>query len=606
MIQGGEEEITRLSRFITSGSSKYVVSFIRSMLKPEIGHPLKEVDLKALKREDFLPYKIDNGFRAVRGDLNSIHFGEMTYIHKRAPLDKDFDESKRFYVYGPTSICTRTDLLKTREQLDEYPDQNVYREDENDAENEDDDEFAFDQAILDRFQERQAQRQQQRERAGQTGKRDKDLEQLEEKRFRLKKYSILEFKTRDSKKLKKTEKFDKLDNRVSSDPLRSGAGLIRKLRHPPLNVQDFPDHNQQWFIRDPIYHMYIPREFLGRSKTTKFLQFEHKIFYYGQRMRRNNLQQDYRNNHNCLYSKRLKKVIMRAKIFRNSQRNKIYMLALERVHCKGKIVNFEDPEQRQPFYNKLLKLKKSSIKDDAKQKYIDLESGTLPKIPFRPVLFKAEDYTQRQTFILKLDCPVKGYHQHSKQLEFSEDEKTGAQIITHFDASANTQKMMKEGQLDSREVVDKPSLLFRKLFYYTYQTNFSDTFGNDPVAYFNIRYSKLGRTNHFDTKTGLGISWVHDQAHREEIPANNLNLYNSARIKLFYLKKLEGEEQRYFEVAMKGSRKVFRFDLEGDPKMAVSMVFRRLYIVWVSVKKVELKVVTLDALAKYFQDHCDE
>ena len=98
IVQKGEEEIYSIQKFLGNRSSMKFVYFLRAILRPEVGHPLKDLDLRAIKREDFLPFKIDNGFRAVKGDLNNVNYGGSAYTHKRIPANQDFDENQKFYV----------------------------------------------------------------------------------------------------------------------------------------------------------------------------------------------------------------------------------------------------------------------------------------------------------------------------------------------------------------------------------------------------------------------------------------------------------------------------------------------------------------------------
>ena len=605
IIKTSEEEATILAKFMYSSSSQDFAFFIRSMLKPEIGHPLKIVNLKELKREDFLPFKIDNGFRSVKGDLSKVYAGDRVYTHQRIPLNMDFDENQPFYVYGPNAICTRNDLKKTREEIQEYPDEYLFYEGDDDGGNNDDEdeEFAFDQAIIDRFERDQAWRTRERDRNGEAGKDEKNEEQEAKKLYRLKRYSILEFKARSSKKLTKKEKIDKLDNRVSTDMLRSGAAIIRKLRHPPLNFLEFDNQNQNhhYFMREPLYYMYVAKEFFsGCSK--KFTSFEYKRFFFSTRMEWNEVDEDLSNNYQCLYVKRLKKVVFRGKIFRQRFTGQNKILSLERIHCKGKVPNFDDPIQRDPYHDRIFRLRHSITKNNRRVTHCNFLTGILPSVPKCPLYFSVDDYTLRTRSVIKSDCLAKQYYNHSKSLEFYEEE--GLKKMSHSDEWMKTLKVMERGQDSSYQPIDRTSVVFVKKDYYGRGSSFYDAFGNEPMAYNNKRYSMNYQTIHFDVKTEIAISWVYRSgSHRDD--SSTVKYYNN-KVQFNYIKKLDGEDERYFEVARKGSRKVFRFLVEGDPFIAVSTVFRRLYLLEVKKRTVGLRVVTFDALDEYINKFNDE
>ena len=600
IIQSGEEDITAFAKFLQKSTSKNFSFFIRSMLKPELGYLTKEVKFEKIKREDFLPFKIDFGFKIALRDVNEIDNADLTYIYQKMPLDKDFQQNQKFYIHGPNSICTRTDLKKTRDELQEYPDDYLYDLGVDNGDD-DDEEFAFDPAILQRNERAHTRMQQNRERNNEAnGKANKEEDEIK-KLYRLKKYSILEFRKRGQKRLQKREMYDKADNRVSTDMLRAGLAIIRKLRYPPTNNFDWGYEDRHWFIRNPLYYMFVPAPFPGNQVFKKFWVFKHIHFSTTVRMEMNDIHRDYSNDYECLYVKRLKKVVLRAKVFRNRLIETKTALALERVHCGGKVVNLDDPEQREPYYRRLFQFNIRTIKYSQKQGYLDQQELKILKTAIKPCLFTLHDFTLRRIVMAKLDCILKHYSGQSKNIKILE--KDGKLVMKHSQADSRAQKVMPEGEKGYYEPLNKHAENGPEFEKNTQHfTNFIDSFNNEPMSYEYIRYSNATGSRYFDPKTQISISW------RTESRGNN---YYDPNIRMYYNRPMlwfvgkhivNGDKgQRCFQVYKNGQKTVFRFLVEEDTRLAVSTVFRKLYLLKVGSRDVGLRVVTFDAIAKYLK-----
>ena len=592
VLKGGEEKLEIFAKFLLKQSSNTFNLFIRSLLKPEIGHPLKCVDLRKIKREDFLPFKNDNGYRIIQGDLNDIDFGGHKYRYRISPGEKDFNEHQYFYVNGKQSICTRSDLRKTREELDEYPDEYVFYEGEldvGDGEEGDNNNNDNNPNPRDILGHNRADREE-----NENHKADKDRSNPQ-KLYRLKKYSILEFKTRNTKQLTKTEKYDKLDNRVSTEMLRSGAAIIRKARYPLNLLSQFTreQKNQAFFIREPLYLMYSSYQLKTKQNCTKFCYIQHHQFYESARMRLNWIEVDWRGDYDCLYVKRLKKVVLRPKSlgYPGLERNKF--LALERVHCKGKILNLDDPVDRDPLYDRLFKIHYSV---GSKKKYrfrpLNFEKQTLQKSIKRTFYSPLVDYTTRKISFCRFSA-IFGHQYHiSNNVNTLERGDGSFEMITRHLRSID--KVIPRGQpsffRSSRLSEDK----------FSYER--SENIDNEPPTFSSIRDSQGIAMNRYDERTGLLFSWKHIY---KEFLQDQLVASYAHKPKFYELGENQEGGGRFIYLKISGRKVVVRFEVEEGTMVSNSSVFRRIYLLRVRRKEVELRVLGYDAIADYVKKVCD-
>ena len=589
MIKTSYEKVGRLGIFLKYGTWKTLCYTLRTLLKPSIGHPLKTIHLDKIKRTDFLPFKYDRGYEVVLMNLDQVHNGHQVYSYKKSALDLDFGDNKIFYVYGDNSICTKTILKKTRMELDEYEDEYIYFEGEDDVnDNDDDEEFGYNPELL------QTNRRRMNQYYGhlldetednQDGKGDKDNN---DNHYKLKKYSILSYKTRSSLKLTKTDKYDKMDNRVSTDMLRSGAAIIRKLRHPPMEFVDIPQRVAKLaFIRLPIYYMYVPKRFTGSNFCKKFLEFRYKRFFFAMQMRWNGLQDDTDNDYDCLYVKRTKKVVFRGNNFRNSHLQTDRMLALERVHSNGRVVNFEDPSQRDPYYSRVFKLVNPFLKRTYKTFYLNLENNKIPADAVKPYHYCLIDYTTRTKSVAKYDqmtMLTKSKPSIKTELNLSESGDSMHQDRIRF----NFRKIMKKGQPSRFEPLRFDSR-FRE------ERKNADECSNDLITYWDLQYDLFKSSFEYDPDSGLSISYLA----QEEI--SHVNYYGNEEFyhnKPRFLKVNKDKESgTYFlRVIKDGLKKIYRFPVKEGSLIAVSKVFRKVYILNQLYDKIELRVVTFEAI----------
>ena len=585
-------DIGPLAKFLNSETSMNFSFFIRSMLKTAIGHPLKTIRLGELKREDFTPYKIDRGYQVIELNLADIEYGDVVYTYQKTVFDSDFIRGKKFYVQGRDSICTRTDIKLTRDELIEHNDEYEIRD--NVSEGSDDE----DGLALNAFNQRRGGRQgngidflrQQNQAEHQDGaKGDKDRPD-NKKAYLLKKYSILSLKKRKDPHLVRSDKFDKLDNRVCLDMLRSGAAIIRKLRIFGAQRQGFrgteayPD-----FIRRPLYLMYVPTPFPNNELCKKFSWFMYKHFHMNPAL---GIVGNVQRNYDCLYVRRLKKVVLRPKDFNEAKTKHSQMLALERVLSDGKVVNFDDPEQREPYYNRLFKLKTPFTKSLKNVRYIDLETHIMPRIKAQTQYFCLLDFTTRQKFVAKSNFAVVPKNRIKElNLRTLPDGETFVQTSHRY----RFKKVMKKGQESKIEIIPPDD----EIPYYEW--NF-DRYNNDVVGYGYIAYNSYTNKRIFDPKTGLAIFYKY-LATSTVRSGRILNYDNKTLFRR--AKGLSGDDRGgvFFYVKKNGSKKVFRFALKVGTLIAVEMRFRRVYLVDLENEKVELRVLSIDAINKAISNY---
>ena len=406
------------------------------------------------------------------------------------------------------------------------------------------------------------------------------------KLYKLKKYSILSYKTRRAKELVKTEKFDKMDNRVSTDMLRSGAAIIRKLKHPQMDfeMEEMGYFFETSFIRKPVYYMYVPQQFSGSKFCKKFHQFKEKMFYYSLEMEWNDMGDDISNDYDCLYVRRTKKVVFRAKTFRNKHVDRYKMLALEKVRSKGKVINFDDPTQRDPYYSRLFKLVNPILKKNVTKKYINIEKNVIPKAEPKNYYCCLIDFSAREARIVKMQIiPKDVCLLDLESVCVNEDGET----IISYEMGYHARRVMRRGEKTTFEPTDSYTL-FKE------STQF-DVYRNDIILYHQIQSHShiLGKTYDPQSKILFLVEYGKD------IAPDSSSGFKPYRNKLRFqpVKKDEESELYFFKVIKDGLKKIFIFEVEEGTLMAVSEVFRKLYLLNRLHGKIDLRVLTFDAIA---------
>ena len=587
LIEGGEN-LQHLIKYLGVNQSITFSAFLRSILRREIGSPLKTVKLAELKRSDFLPFKIDNGYEVVDVQMKDIEFGEKTYSYKKMTGNSgDFSEKKSFYIYDSKSVFTREDLEVTREGLEQFPDH--YRYSQNGA-----DIFGEGGIIEDEQNEEGFEPNRQvfiPEHAEENVKGRKGRGQPEQQKlYKLKKYSILSIKSRGSETLTKIIKYDKLDNRVSIELLRSGAALLlkrisrinddRNRIHFRLGYSG--DKKNALFVRSPLYYMYTFNKFPGNRFIAKFLNFSCHIKLNDQTTR----------YCDCLYVKRTKKVVYQKNLSDAIIRQG--SLAFERISCGGKAINFDDPRQREQYYTRLFKLTQPFHKSNIKLRFTNEEEGSLPASRLHPYYFRLSDYTFRCEKLVKYDFLAKGLSQISSMEPvqiLADGERMSQSSVGDF-----VKKVMPRGENSRFEGLGMEEVLTK-----TPNTKF-DRFGHDVDVY-KFLYQRYTLCHGVaDDKTGLEMYFHHEGDQRSNY-GQNVGAYKDD---LYLRSAAVLEEERggdgksaYVHVIKQGTKRIFRLVVKPGARIGLSPDYRRMYLVTVSDEGVGLRVVTFDAIAKY-------
>ena len=571
--------------------------FIRSILKPEIGNPLKTVKLGELKREDFLPFKIDRGYRVKEIDIGEIDYGDAVYSFEKAVFDSDIGEDKLFYVEGRNSICTRTNLKKTRDELIEIPDEYYFEEDDNEAreEGEEDNQLAVNAAILQRQRRRRAQ-----EDSGYEDKDNKNQAQ-NKKQYFYKNYTLLSFKKRGDNKLIRSEKFDKLDNRVSTDMLRSGSAIIRRMRHANdqdeqgfgtyvngIAVNELPN-----FIRKPLYYMHVPERFQDHSFCTKFSTYWLTHWAQGfANIAGGWIPQDQLedNDYPCLYVKRLKKVVLRGKLFTKDLTKQFRMLTAHRIHSNQKVVNFDDPEQREPYYSRLFELKAPLSQRYKHREPFDPDRHILPALNPSPALLFLTDFTTRTKKVVKADSLFRRKGDYCSNNPIKYEPNQGGEVMGQSEREFFVDKIMKRGEWSQFLAVEQnqyPSFVWRDL----------EGFNHDVRVYERLYTNTYSSNTVFDEEQNMFICYKIDTQKRR---SDGLHKHYVHKKKFESLKSLceEDKERVHFQVSLKGSKKLFRLGVRAGTQIALHAHFRRLFLLDWKDNRAELRVLSYDAIAK--------
>ena len=533
--------------------------------------------------------------------MAQLDFGEQVYSYQTPVFDQEFKKDNLFYIHGANSICTRTDLGRTRDELIEMGDR--YRYDENDHhlgddEDDDEDDFALNEAQLRRNNEDRGNLVR---RGDEDRKGGKDQQGDLKKLYRVKKYSILCFKTRRVEQLTRKEELDKIDNRVCVDMVRSGAALIRVLRHrEAAQIREAAIQNRYTtglkFIRRPLYYMYVPTKFINNNHCKKFLEFRSTRWFKSSQAAPNRAltMADY----DCLYVKRLKKVVLRSKIFKQSLLLSEKILALERVNSKGQVVNLDDPVQRDPYYNRLFKLSTPTLKKFLKVKLVDFHNNRIPKSKQRPTHYFLLDFTTRTRGVAKSDSFSQGakYMGYKDRTKISEEGNTmECQYLP-----SSMKKVMERGQPSRFEALPRHQRYIRDG---DYNMDRYQIFMNNLI--YGIRGSGLYKVQN-DEKNDLRFhfryAWKDSTSDRtREYYVKKTLFFELGSWNHFDVHSDDKDGKVYFHVIKGGEKsckKLFSFGVKAGSKIAFDPHFRRLYLLEFEEGRLGLRVISYDAIAK--------
>ena len=439
------EGVKRLASYLAGESAKNFSNFIRNILKPEIGSLLKTVKLSNLKRDDFKPFKVDRGFRIVVADLKDIEYGDHVYSCSAKFLEnkeKIKNLKTQFYLKNRNSIFMDSTLKKTREELDDYPDHYRLFLDEINAL-----QGILNNEVGEANQDAAERLRENREASTTSHSSKKKAEDNPEenrpqpqKKFLMRKQTILSFKTRSTTQLTINERYEKVFNIVTTDHLRSGSAILRKLRyrHPSLETP------YATCIRKPLYSMYAPHIFYNNSypKFTRFIERR----YAGDSS--TNFDQPAEGsipeNYKCLYIKRLKKVVLRANTLSARIVGLHNMLAHQKVFCKDEVIEFDKPEQRDVYFNRLFELVSVFDKKSETVRFFNADNNTLPARSLKSYYHCLLDYTNRSKGIVKsnfLANDLYGFAESTWHI-FGND----GDHITEVCRDLMVQKVMRKGQ----------------------------------------------------------------------------------------------------------------------------------------------------------------
>ena len=410
LTEGGGEGVQKLANFLGE-TSKAFSGFIRSILKPELANPLKTVFLSELSREDFRPFRIDRGYHLIEANLNfGVEFGGHVYEMKitnhrqwkvwRAKVKG----SNQIRLYGRNSLCVCQVKSATMEELDEMADKYRIPLDGDHLNGMQAGLEGFDRgnvagARLGRPRRNQGSMDPSDPKRSSKKEGEDETSRNKPKKYLFNRFDILEFKQRKSYKLRERAEFNKLNNKITIDLLRSGAAFLQRLRAKPQN----PNRRGQVYIRSPLYSMLIPKKFHSSGFGNKFRVFTQKE----QGERQQEHQRQHQEPHqaavgalqkfSCIYVKRLKKIVLRRKIVR---RFKNKMLALQEVECEGKVIDLENPNHLKPYFSKLF-TSQGFTKRDHKHTFYNPDDNSLPAFPIKSQFFYLNDFTKREHLIAK-------------------------------------------------------------------------------------------------------------------------------------------------------------------------------------------------------------
>ena len=593
----------RLASYLArNNNAKKFSYFIRNILKPEIGSLLKTVKLTNLKREDFKPFKVDRGYRVVEAELKDLEFGDHVYQCSSKYLENEENvriDSLQFYIKNRNSIYSETTLEKTREELEYYPDRyRLFLGEINALQGVLDDEVGE----VGQANQEAADRLRRNREAADNKKKGNGNQPAPQKKYLLKKESILSFRARSATKLIREERYEKVENKVSTDLLRSGSAMLRKL----IYRDRASERATATFIRKPLYSMYIPQVFYNNSHP-KFRRFVQQRYA---RDRSNNYDQPEDGSipykYKCLYIKRLKKVVLRANTLSARIAGLDNMLAHQKVTCKDEVINFDKPEQRDVYFGRLFELVSFFDKKNETVRFFNADDNTLPARSMKTYYHNLLDYTTRTKGIIKSNFLAQELADYANYPWHIVD-KQGAEI-TQVSKDLNIKKTMRKGQRSSYEFFDQfdedvvSFKVFDKLS--TGVSTLDSTFSSTSQSFWSTNRSH-GLEIHFAAvdEAGSEVTDVQSEYHTYYLEKN----VDFQRVKT----EGEGDEEKsYFYVTKRGVKEVFRFPVQVGTRLLPHDKFERLYVLNVDEDAVRLRVISYQAflryITEYLKNHADK
>ena len=304
----------------------------------------------------------------------------------------------------------------------------------------------------------------------------------------------------------------------------------------------------------------------------KFLLFNQSITF-----------QNRRYYSDCLYSRRLKKVILRA--YLSNALGYKDMLKFERIDCKGKVINFDDPKQREPFYERLFKISLVETKKMFNLRYFDQEKNTLPAHPIKDYIGCLMDFTSRRNYAIKFNYFVmEASTLSSLQVRLSGD----AQTIDHPYKKFFVNKLMPRGQESAYESINR-------FFHVESRYFWESTLNNDLESYGSSFNNYWTNSCEYDSESGISILYAKGNVHKNT-GGSKSTYYHLTQFKP--LKRKEGDPSGRVSLTFikKGTRMMFMLPLKIGTMVAIQ--FRRVYLLNVYDEKVDLRVISIDAIAK--------
>ena len=327
----------------------------------DFSSPLKSIKLDKLRMRDFDPYPAHLDVQIITIGFEQAQKAGRAYEYRMGPNDPEIRRSASFFVRSGNQIFTKWVQRMSRAQISQLTN------------------------------EPPASRQQLRN-GNNAGNNNQNNQNRNNERFNVSRNVVFHFNAVGSNKLYYTIEHDVHCHQIRYESLRNGAILLKKLDQRFNLVANFP--NPQ--LKPSKYAHIITKPLNGASRQRLKLHYFTEV---------NKVQQsfDYGSYYKSIYSRKLKKVLLRckgpwmkSKLVPNSEAS----LTLEKAHIKRKL-NLDDIEACGELFEDVVGFENSFVKKDFACDYIDYQNRVYYGLKKCKIYTFCYNYSRRELVLVR-------------------------------------------------------------------------------------------------------------------------------------------------------------------------------------------------------------
>ena len=562
----------------------------------------EDIVFPRLSRDDFLDFRDLGGVTLKPVNLTDLDCINIIY---EADLDADdfIQGDSSFKVHGADSIAINKIVKMTREELDEVEDyyninkQFVFEDDDTEVQVDQQQANQMINAALD-----------QEENAAEAG----DGEDAPAQKFKVQKTTIYEIRNRRKPVLHQKILIDKLGHNLPMDMIRKGTAILAPAKHPRfafennanpgLNLnggQNAQTNNS--FFKKRIYGTYFPKKLGIGTEFNKLHLYTHHKFNIDKTTNNFQNRNNGRTSYSCLYVQRLKKVVMRCKTFSDFCKEAGYnkeapLLVMDKLRIKDPVIDFDDPDQRDSVYDRIVKFERFYIKKNTKARELNPSKRVLKACRLRRLFGIYRDFTMRKYYSIKLKTHLTRSSLTGFDMEKRSNKKFILKAPDHnvkvvYDRGEDAEHTFYKAAGNRVEIgmhlVVKPS----QLTYYNYNAKSVVEFVNDSEMNLSIwtrvKKSQVTSTASSNVFFDASTARIDFKAIENELDVG-VSKQDLRRVKpCIYFSRSDGKKVYGVEVG------------EGDLKVAIHRSYRRVFILGLVEGKAQLRVISFRSLNKF-------